>query len=63
MNKMIKVFKAEIHSYFKNMSENQSMRITGDCTPYYNNNKQTQKTASVKIRQTKGFKGAPEARP
>jgi D-ribose pyranose/furanose isomerase RbsD len=39
MNKMIKVFKAEIHSYFKNMSENQSMRITGDCTPYYNNNK------------------------
>lgn len=33
MNKMIKFFKTEVHTLVKNMSENQSMRVTGDCTP------------------------------
>ena len=36
MNKMIKFFKEEVNSYMRNMSDHQSFRITGDCTPMYN---------------------------
>ncbi len=33
MNKMFKLFKSEVHTLMKHISENQGMRITGDCTP------------------------------
>lgn len=35
MNKMVKFFKDGMNSYVKNMSHIQFMRITGDCTPPY----------------------------
>ena len=37
MNKMIKFFKEGVNSYMRNMSDYQLFRITGDCTPMYDN--------------------------
>ena len=33
MTTMFKVFKKEVHNFFHMIGDNHAMRVTGDCTP------------------------------